>query len=260
MEQWSPLAYSFLRLTIGALLCVLLVRMLEGSVGIARRDLPLIAAAAVIGIVINQVGFMYATTYTTATTISLVLATIPAFTAIAASVAGHERIGGRHWLGIAIAGLGVVLVLRGGGARLDLTSLRGDLLALVAAASWGIYAVMIRPLLGRYSPNRISTAVLVAALPMMAVICLPQLIAQDYGAISGGGWAALAYSLVFSLVLSNMTWFGAIHRGGASRAAAVLPLQPFLGAVFAFILLGETLTPLQIAGGAVVVGGIWLTR
>ncbi len=236
------------------------MRAIEGSLRIARADIPLVVAAAVIGIVINQTAFMYATTYATATTISLILATIPAFTAIAASIAGHERIGRRHWLGISIAGAGVFLVLQGGGARLDLTSLRGDLLALVAAASWGVYAVMIRPLLGRYSPNLISTAVLVAALPMMAVICLPQVLAQDYGVISGGGWAALGYSLVFSLVLSNITWFGAIHRGGASRAAAVLPLQPFLGALFAFVLLGETLTPLQVVGGGVVVGGIWLTR
>jgi len=39
-----------------------------------------------------------------------------------------------------------------------------------------------------------------------------------------------------------------------------MPIQPFLGALFAFALLGESVTVLQVAGGLVIVLGIWLTR
>ena len=143
--------------------------------------MPLILFSALVGIVINQLGFMYAATYATATTISLILATIPAFAAITASVLGHERIGARHWLGIGVAAIGTALVLQAGPGDLDFTSLRGDLLALLAAASWGIYSALVRPLLDRYSPNRISTVVVCAALPMLAVVSLPQVLRQDYG-------------------------------------------------------------------------------
>lgn len=258
--QWSPLTYSFWRLCIGAVLALAIVKATEGSIGIERRDVPLVVGSALIGIVINQLGFMYATTYTTATTISLVLASIPAFAAVTASLMGHERIGQRHWMGIGVAALGTAIVLEGGPGELDLTSLRGDLLALIAAATWGIYSVLVRPLFTRYSPNRVSTVVLCAALPMMAVVSAPQVVSQDYGSITAGGWGALLFSVFFGLVFTNILWFGAIHRGGAARATAVMPIQPFLGALFAFVLLDETVTWLQIAGGVVVVLGIWLTR
>jgi drug/metabolite transporter (DMT)-like permease len=258
--QWSPLTYSVWRNWLGMLVLLAFVKRTEGSLRIERRDLPLVVFSALIGIVINQLGFMYATTYTTATTISLVLASIPAFAAITASVLGHERIGARHWAGIGVAAAGTVLVLVGGPGQLDLTSLRGDLLALLAAATWGIYSTLVKPLFARYSPNRVSTLVLCAAVPMLTVVALPQVVHQDYGAITLGGWGALIFSVFFGLVFTNILWFGAIHRGGAARATAVMPIQPFLGALFAFALLGETVSLQQMLGGVVIVLGIWLTR
>jgi drug/metabolite transporter (DMT)-like permease len=258
--QWSPLTYSVWRNWIGAIVLLAFVKLTEGSVRIERRDLPLVLFSALIGIVINQLGFMYATTYTTATTISLVLASIPAFAAITASVLGHERIGPRHWASIAVAAAGTLLVLVGGPGRLDLTSLRGDLLALLAAATWGIYSTVVKPLFSRYSPNRATTVVLCAAVPMLTIVALPQVVHQNYGAITLGGWGALVFSVFFGLVFTNILWFGAIHRGGAARATAVMPIQPFLGALFAFVLLGESVTLLQMLGGVVIVLGIWLTR
>jgi len=258
--QWSPLTYSVWRNWLGMLVLLAFVKRTEGSLRIERRDLPLVVFSALIGIVINQLGFMYATTYTTATTISLVLASIPAFAAITASVLGHERIGARHWAGIGVAAAGTVLVLVGGPGQLDLTSLRGDLLALLAAATWGIYSTLVKPLFARYSPNRVSTLVLCAAVPMLTVVALPQVVHQDYGAITLGGWGALIFSVFFGLVFTNILWFGAIHRGGAARATAVMPIQPFLGALFAFALLGETVSLQQMLGGVVIVLGIWLRR
>jgi drug/metabolite transporter (DMT)-like permease len=258
--QWSPLTYSVWRNWLGMIVLLAFVKRTEGSLRIERRDVPLVVCSALIGIVINQLGFMYATTYTTATTISLVLASIPAFAAITASVLGHERIGARHWAGIGVAAAGTVLVLVGGPGQLDLTSLRGDLLALLAAATWGIYSTLVKPLFARYSPNRVSTLVLCAAVPMLTVVALPQVVHQDYGAITLGGWGALVFSVFFGLVFTNVLWFGAIHRGGAARATAVMPIQPFLGALFAFALLGETVSLQQMLGGVVIVLGIWLTR
>ena len=156
---------------------------------------------------------------------------------------GHERIGARHWLGIGVAAVGTALVLQAGPGDLDFTSLRGDLLALLAAASWGMYSALVRPLIDRYSPNRISTVVVCAALPMLAVVSLPQVLRQDYGAVTLGGWGALAVQRVL-LARRSPTCCGSARsrRGGAARATAVLPIQPFLGALFAFVLLGETVT------------------
>jgi drug/metabolite transporter (DMT)-like permease len=260
LGQWLPLAYSFDRFVVGTILFAGWVLLREGSLRVQRADLPMLACAGAVGIFGNQIAFMYATTYTSATTVSLLMATAPGFAALAAWVLGHERVTRRHWIGLGVAAAGTVLVLRGSGARLDLTSLRGDLCALAMGASWALYSVLIRPLMGRYSASRISAIVLVVGTPMILPFAWSQVARQDYGSLTTGAWAAVVYSLFFSLLFTNILWFGAVHRGGAARATAVLPLQPFLGALFALLFLGERVTPLEWIGGLVIVAGIGFTR
>jgi drug/metabolite transporter (DMT)-like permease len=55
-------------------------------------------------------------------------------------------------------------------------------------------------------------------------------------------------------------WFTAIDRVGAARASLYANLQPFLGAVFALLVLGEDMSTLQFAGGFVIGAGILLAR
>jgi drug/metabolite transporter (DMT)-like permease len=55
-------------------------------------------------------------------------------------------------------------------------------------------------------------------------------------------------------------WFLAVARVGAARASIYANLQPFLGAVFALLLLSEDMAPLQWAGGIAIATGIVLGR
>jgi drug/metabolite transporter (DMT)-like permease len=86
------------------------------------------------------------------------------------------------------------------------------------------------------------------------------LVTQDWSEPNALAWAALLYGLVFSLVITNVLWFTAIDRVGATRSALYANLQPFLGAVFALLVLSEELGPLQVAGGLVIGAGIVLSR
>jgi drug/metabolite transporter (DMT)-like permease len=60
--------------------------------------------------------------------------------------------------------------------------------------------------------------------------------------------------------LTNILYFTAIHRVGASRAALYTYLEPFLGVLFAVVLLGDRVTFPQLAGGAIIVGAVALGR
>jgi drug/metabolite transporter (DMT)-like permease len=62
------------------------------------------------------------------------------------------------------------------------------------------------------------------------------------------------------LVVTNVLWFTAIDRVGPSRASMFANLQFFLAAVFGVILLSETITPLQVAGGVTIGAAILLSR
>ena len=60
------------------------------------------------------------------------------------------------------------------------------------------------------------------------------------------------------LLLTNVLWFTAVHRVGPGRASLFANLQPFLAAVFAVILLSESLSAWQIGGGVLIGAGIFL--
>ena len=60
----------------------------------------------------------------------------------------------------------------------------------------------------------------------------------------------MAYSTFAAFLLSNIMWFKAIKLAGPNRAALYANLQPFLGAVFAVLVLSESMGALQIIGGA----------
>ena len=75
--------------------------------------------------------------------------------------------------------------------------------------------------MARYSAERLSAAVLLVGSAMLIPVSLPQLATQDWGAPNANAWLALGYSLVFSLLVTNVLWFDGIHRVGAARATRV---------------------------------------
>jgi drug/metabolite transporter (DMT)-like permease len=258
---WHPLAYSSLRYSAGALTFALLTYGMERTFRVGgRRDLVLLLAAAALGVVANQVAFVYAVALTSATTVALVLGTTPIFAGICAFLVGLERLPLRFWVAAVVSFAGVALVAAGssaGGVELHLV---GDLLALATAATWAAYSVLIAPLMRRYSPYRISAIVLLAGGVPLLVLGARQIAEQDFAGLGGLAWAAIVFATLGPLVLTNVLWFRSVAAVGPSRATLFANVQPFLAAIIAMLVLGERLGPLQVAGGLAIGAGILLAR
>jgi drug/metabolite transporter (DMT)-like permease len=152
----------------------------------------------------------------------------------------------------------VALIALGGNGRLSAHA-GGIALAVLTAASFAVYSVGVVPLMRRHSPYRISAVTALIGSLMLTLSGSWQLARQDWD-VGGLAWAALLYGALAAVGLGNLLWFKVIGRVGPGRAAVYLNLQPFLGAVFALLILSEGLRPIQIAGGAVVGAGILLSR
>ena len=256
---WKPLSYSSVRFALGAVLFSALTAGREGSLRVAGRDVPLMLAAAAMGIWLNQLSFTYAVRLTTAATVALMFGTLPIFVALASEAFRLERLRLRHWLATAISFSGVALVALGSSGGLA-GDLGGILLGLGAAATWALYSVAMGPLMRRYSPYRISAFMLLTGAIPLLLSATSQLATQDWDGLGALAWAAFVYSLFFSLVFTNVMWFTAIDRVGAARASLYANLQPFLGAFFALVVLSEEMGALQFAGGLVIGAGILVAR
>jgi drug/metabolite transporter (DMT)-like permease len=255
---FEPLAYSAARFGVAALVVSGVTYGLERSLSFAPRHAFLLGAAALVGIYLNQVAFVYSIDLTNASTVALIFGSLPILTALFAYLVGVERLHRRFWIAAALSFGGVALVAAGTGGGLS-GNLAGDVLALIGAATWGVYSVAIVPLLRRYSVWRISAgALLIGCIPLVAT-AIPQLIEQRWD-LAALVWVGFVFAVLGPLVLTNVLWFTAIDRVGPSRATLVTNLQPFLAALFAVALLSEELTWLQVGGGLAIGVALLLAR
>jgi drug/metabolite transporter (DMT)-like permease len=230
----------------------------ERSFSLRRRDIGYIVGAAIVGITLNSVAFVYGTKLTTAASVALIFGTMPILTALFARAGRVEELQPRFWLAAGVSFAGVLLVAAGAQGGLA-GHPWGYLFDLAGAVTWAAYSVAIAPLMRRYTAARLSAyALAIGAIPLL-VAGAPQLSAQDFGSLPGLVWLAFVFAVVGPLFVTNLLWFNAIHRVGPSRAALYTNLQPFLGAVFALLILSESMTRLQVAGGLLIAAGITLS-
>jgi drug/metabolite transporter (DMT)-like permease len=224
----------------------------------AWRDFLVVAFASIVGVLVNQVAFSYSLHLAAASTVALVFGTLPTFVSLLSHAVGHERLGRRHWLATAVSFVGVALVALSSGGGLG-TGVGGVLLGLVTTLSFAVYSVAIVSPMRRHSPLTVNAASCVIGGVLLCLVSLPWFAQQDWASPPTLAWAAVLYIGVGSIVVGSVFWFTAIDRVGAGRSALYANLQPFLGALFAVLVLSENLHPTQIAGGLVIASGIVLS-
>jgi drug/metabolite transporter (DMT)-like permease len=255
---FKPLAYGGLRFGTAAIMFAGLTYAKERSFAMQRRDVVYLGSAALVGITLNQITFIYGTKLTTASTVALIFGMVPILTAIFAHAAGVEELHSRFWLATAVSFGGVVLVAAGAKGGIG-GHLLGYALDLGGAATWAAYSVAIAPLMTRYTASRISFyGLTIGVIPLLA-IGAPQIASQDFS-FSTLVWVACAFAVIGPLFVTNLLWFNSIERVGPSRAAIYTNLQPFFGAIFALLILSESFTRLQVVGGFLIAVGILLSR
>jgi drug/metabolite transporter (DMT)-like permease len=216
-----------------------------------RRDLRARLVVVAGGVV---VGFPLLTSFALvtvpATHGAVVIALLPAATAVTAAVRGHERLPLRFWL---FAGLGAAATVGfvtagpgglGGLHPADLLLLLAVVAAAVGYAEGGLLAREI----GAW--QTVSWALVLAA-PLMVVLTVVS--APGGMPSTPGQWGAFAYLGVVSMFLGFFAWYRGLALGPMAQVSQVQLVQPVLSIGWAALLLSETLTWATVVGGLLVV-------
>lgn len=256
---FAPLAYAAIRFGAGSLIFAGIAYGRERTLRVERRDAVLLLGFVALAMFVNQISFATSAKLTSASMLALLFGTLPIFVGIMGWKLGSDRPHSRHWIAAGVSFAGVALVASGAQGGLS-GDLGGILIGLVAPITWAYYSVVVAPLMQRYSPYRISAVVGLAAMLPLFAAAAPSLADEDWSSITPLAWGAFLYSMLLSFVVTNVLWFTAIERVGPNRSSVYANLQPFLGALFAVVVLSETLGILQAIGGAVIAVGIILAR
>jgi drug/metabolite transporter (DMT)-like permease len=186
---------------------------------------------------------------------SLVFYLYPALVTLLGVVLFKRKIRPLNLLALGLALLGVTLTVGFAPGDLDPA---GIALALSAAAVVAFYFLLSELALSGL-PTLYATAFVMTG---TAVACwIWQALANGFAAPpSGRAWLLVGIMAVFSTALSIVAMLGAITRIGAARTAIVNTLEPAVTAMLAVVMLSETLTLRQIAGGGLILTGIVLLR
>lgn len=248
----GPLAVS--RFGCATLTLVALAAARRELAPLERQDWPLLVGVSIPGITLYHLLLNTGQLVVPPGTSAFLIQTAPIFTALFASRFAGERVTAQMWLGIAIAGIGAVLLVRASGGEVALTS--GALLILTSAVSTAVYFVFSRRLVLKYGPLRTTTwTAIVGTAPLMWFAPeaarrwmdpdTSRLVLLDViwlGVVPG----AICYVL----------WMSAIARFGATRVMPWLYVSPLIAVGTEWAYVGHPPNLGTIAAGAVVLTGV----
>jgi len=262
LSEMTPLVFSSLRQAGAAVILLVLAWSVEKDLSIARRDWWWILLLGVISTVFYPVLYATGIGLCTASNAALILSTSPIFVALIGAVTGTETIYGWNWAGILLSFAGIFLVITGGrsGIAIDTQSLLGNLLVLGSSIAWALYTVLSKRVTRRNSVLTATAWMMASATPLLVVIALPGLLAQDWQVVSLQGWLGLLYSAALSVAVGWVIWNTGVQRLGSTRTALYEYLMPVVAVIVARVFLGETMEPLQVVGAIGSLLGVALGR
>lgn len=253
-----PLAFTAVRFAIGSAIMWFLLERHEPEGRTPRELWGQLILLGIVGNTLYQLCFILGLARTSATNTSLILSAMPTVLTVTAGAIGLERVSGRQRWALALATLGVLLVVAARGIAPGAGDWIGDLLILGGVACWTGYTLGIRKLNGRLSALRVTAITMITGTPGLILAGVPSLIGLRWGGVRPVAWGGLAYSTLLSLVAAYILWSRAVQRIGPSRAALFTCITPLVATLVAMALLGERPTVAHLLGGGLIIGGVVL--
>ena len=233
------------------------------------RPLPLLPrkdelTAAFCGLLGMTLYFIFENTsllFTTASNCSLIAASAPMMTGILANLmTPDEKFTRRFLVGCVLGFCGIFLIVCNGHFVLRLNPL-GDMLVVLAALSFSLYSVKLRSIGGKYPAEVVTRKMIFYSLLSLAPFALtPQVSWKPRALMEFSVWSNLLFLGALASAYCFFTWNKVIMSLGAVKANVMIYLSPAVTMVCAAIILKEKITPLAVAGGLLILAGVYIAQ
>ena len=262
LRSMGPLALAQLRATAGAIIFGVLFFGWgrRPALRLARREWIFMAKTALFGITLNQLFFIGGIGRTSAAHAGLIVAMGPVMVLALACAMRLEALTLMKLLGTLVAFCGVAVLTAAKSASSGGASVRGDAILLAGTAVFAYYTILLKEAAGRYDVLTLNTIVFSLGALFMFPFSARALLTVPWTALGARAWLCVGFMVVLGTALSYWFFVFALTNLTAARVAAFAYLQPLIAIALGAWLLAEKLTLAIVAGGGLVLAGVYLTE
>ncbi|HWQ77201.1 MAG TPA: DMT family transporter [Anaerovoracaceae bacterium] len=251
LDVMEPLTLVFFKYLIGLAVCLAMKLKLEGRSLMRKKDIPLFLFCALAG----EVGYFYleytAMGYLPVSLVTIILALVPALSIVIDKILYKKKTTKKIAGGVALSIVGVVLVIGMDWHILFQGRLIGYLVAFGAVLAWNLYNFLTASLHDRYQSITLTLNQIICSLLLSAPWALAHM--PDPGLITAGVVGGVLFLGAVSTGIGFMIYVKSLDILGPTVTAIYSNFLPVTTTLFGLLILKETISPVQMAGGAVVI-------
>jgi drug/metabolite transporter (DMT)-like permease len=211
------------------------------------------------GVAVNQSLFLKGLSLTTPIDASIIMVSNPILVLIASSIILKEKITGFKTFGIAFgAGGALLLILNSGQADLTGDHFKGNIFVFFNAASYGIYLVLVKPLVTKYHPVTVMKWVFLWGSVFVVPIGINQAMAVNWQLMPLPILLSVLFVVVGTTFLAFLLNIFAMKQVSPTTVSIYIYLQPVISSVTAIFLNQDELSPVKIISTLLVFAGVYL--
>jgi drug/metabolite transporter (DMT)-like permease len=203
---------------------------------VARRHLGRLMLCGLFGVAANQLMFFNGLSLTSPVNASIIMTSNPILVLLASSFLLKTAITARKLAGIGLGAFGAILLLLQskdtGAAHI---SWQGDLLILLNATSYGVYLVLVKPLMSIYKPTTVVAWVFLFGAVVVLPIGLPQALAIPWQEFTTNQYLSVAFVVVFTTFVVYLLNIFAMRTVMPTVVSMYIYLQPLFAGLFAYV-------------------------
>lgn len=253
-----PSAFILLRV-IGALFLFSFSYFIFFFQKIEFKDILRFAICGLFGVAINQLFFFEGLNLTTPINAAIVMTTNPILVMLLSFIIVKEAISFRKILGITLGFVGAsTLILSDGAIDLSSNNSTGNLFVFINATSYGLYLVIVKPLLNKYHPLTVLFYVFAFGFLFVLPFGYDDLTIVKWGTIPVNIYLEIIFVVVCTTFIAYLLNSSALKTLTASTVSIYIYLQPILASLFAIFLGADFLDEKKIIASVLIFSGVYL--
>ena len=223
-DKIGPSAFVFIRLLFGGILFWMLKAFIKES--IAKKDFPRIVLCGFLGAAANQLLFFNGLNLTSPIDASIILTATPVIVLVLSVILLKERITSNKIIGITIGAIGAIVLIWHSNSGEGTSSLLGNVLVFLNSSVYGLYLVIVKPLLKKYHSTTIISWVFLFGFFFMLPFGIPDIVNTNFSEFTLNTYLVVGFVVIFTTFFAYLFNIYALNYVSPAVNSSYIYLQP----------------------------------